>query len=83
MSELIVYLDNFDWEKRRSCNDCSAAGTRYLGEIPFPLCKLAQLENNMGKKPNYGETAKVGIDTNKIPKDCPNGYVSPLSREIR
>ena len=83
MPEVVIYLDNFDLEKRISCSDCSAAGTRYLGEIPFPLCKLAQLENNMGRKPNYGEALMAGIDTSGISKDCPNGYVSNLSREIR
>lgn len=83
MTKPIVFLDNLSADKREICQGCSASGETYSGTIPFPLCKIAQLEGRLKKKPTYGETQQIGIDTNSIPEGCPNGYISLTSREIR
>jgi hypothetical protein len=83
MSQTVIYLDNLSEDQRKVCEGCSASGQTYTGMIPFPLCKPAQLEKSLGRKPKYGETTDSRIDTSVIPEGCPNGYISLLSREIR
>lgn len=82
MAKTIVFLDNLSEEQREICRGCSASGQTYVGMIPFPLCKPAQLEGQLKKRPTHGETQQSGIDTSSIPEGCPNGYISLPSREI-
>jgi len=83
MSQTIVYLDNLSEEQQKVCEGCSAIGQTYSGMIPFPLCKVAQLEKNLGRKPTFDEATQDRIDTTSISEGCANGYISFLSREIR
>ena len=83
MSHTKVFLDNLSEDQRVVCRQCSASGRTYTGMVPFPICKPAQLEGKLKRKPTYGETQQRGIDTSLIPKGCPNGYISLPSREIR
>ena len=82
MAQTIVFIDNLNEDQRKVCAECSASGQTYTGMVPFPLCKSAQLESQLKRKPTYGETQQSGIDTSSIPKGCPNGYISLPSREI-
>jgi len=83
MSQVIVYLDNLNEEQRRVCEGCLASGQTYMGSVPMEVCKLAELENTLGKIPTYGEATRHGVNAGSIPEGCPNGYISLPSREIR
>ena len=83
MKEIVIYTDFFDKEGRDKCIDCSASGRDYRGMIPFPICKVARLENDLGKKPTYGQAEMYKVNTSSIPEGCPNGYLNPSLREMR
>ena len=82
MAQTIVFLDNLSKDQREVCRECSVSGQTYTGMIPFPLCKPAQLESQLKRKPTYGESQQNGIDTSSVLEGCPNGYISLPSREI-
>ena len=83
MSKPIIHLDHFEAGKTEVCYQCEAHGQTYVGTVPIPLCKLARLEDDLGKVPTYGQASQEGIDATSIPQECPNGYLGSTSREIR
>ena len=69
-----IWIDNIPAEDQEKCFSCSAQGRDYRGQIPIPLCKIARFQKELGGKPRLGQLAERGIETNLVPKDCPNGY---------
>jgi hypothetical protein len=47
------------------------------------ICRLANLQNLLGKTPTYIQMGFVGIKMSNIPTDCPNGYKAKTSHLIK
>jgi len=61
--------NNFDRDQREICNTCRMESGG--------VCKLAELQQILKRKPFTYDAAKEGLDFSKIPDKCPNGYVQP------
>ncbi|MBU2035906.1 hypothetical protein KKC36_00460, partial [Patescibacteria group bacterium] len=70
MSKVEIYIDNLNEEQDKACYNCSVRGNTYRAMIPFPVCKLAQLEENLEKIPTHEEAVEHKIDTSEIPQGC-------------
>jgi len=71
---VVIYIDNLPASDREKCLACSAQGTDYRGQIPFPTCKIAKIEKRLLEKPKLGQIRKSDIDITNVPGNCPNGY---------
>ncbi len=70
-----IYLSNFPEEKIKPCMQCPARGET-LAAVIIPICKIARLENQLGKIPTYEEISANNIQIDTPPEGCPNGYIS-------
>jgi len=70
-----VWLDWLPQEDQEKCFPCTARGADFRGQIPFPTCKVAMFQKDLGgKKPKLGQIGAKKIDISNIPLNCPNGY---------
>ena len=68
-----VYLDKLPDEVYQNCESCRAQ-ILMIGSLELKKCQLAELEQKLGQKPNFSQAANQGINTSKVPVNCPNGY---------
>lgn len=59
----------FNSEQRQICNTCRIESGG--------VCKLAELQKRLRRKPFTYDAVKEGLDFSKIPENCPNGYKQP------
>lgn len=78
-----IYIENFEKEGQRICRECRIFGQTLEEETIYPICKLAKFEKENGRLPNLIEASQFGIDIDTNLEGCPNGYLTPTSKEIK
>ena len=80
-----VFTINFTNEQQEICKKCSATG--FPINEPYKdkklVCRPANLESILKRKPTYGETKGKKINMSSIPEDCPNRYKNVSILKIR
>lgn len=71
-----VWIDSMFPENSKKCEACSVNTATNVELEPSKYCKLADLEIKIKRIPTVTDAQKVFIDLNKIPKGCPNEYIS-------
>jgi hypothetical protein len=69
--------------QQKICLQCAVIWEPKAGYPTEPLCRLAILENHLGRIPTVEDTQVDGLDVSRIPVGCGNKYQATNTRAMR